>query len=380
MQPRGEISSIAIGRTTAGVGRETSTMQHAKEKIMAGSAVMETSAPPGREALPEKRDHAAAPEGEWVKIRKLAVRQLERFMSLEPKVLRGDDPGAIHDMRVASRRLQQVIDLLYPPPAGSEIRKLRRVIRRCRRSLSEVRNCDVLLKSVSARLARKRVARREVWAAIETYLHQRRTKNFEKALRKISKMNMAAFYVQLKGHLTVNGNKRHATPHHIPHASIQGPTPAQFYERYGGTLERVAQAFENQIEQSFADPRATVVHEARIATKRIRYVIEVIREVGVPGSDEWLGWLRQLQRHLGEWHDLEVLEQVMIEMVARPEFLRDQLPLAMGVEKVILRNRAAKKILEERYLLMARDSSELRRLKEWVAYLLESPSAALAKA
>ena len=347
---------------------------------MAGSAVMETSAPPVREAPPEKKDHGGASEGEWAKVRKLAVRQLERFMSLEPKVLRGDDPGAIHDMRVASRRLQQVIDLIYPPPAGGEIRKLRRVIRRCRRSLSEVRNCDVLLKSVSARLARKRVARREAWAAIETYLHKRRTKHFDKALRKISKMNMAAFYVQLKGHLTVNGNKQHATSHHIPHASIQGPTPAQFYERSGGTLERVAQAFESQIEQSFGDPRATVVHEARIATKRIRYVIEVIREMGVPGSEEWLAWLRHLQRHLGEWHDLEVLEQVMIEMVARPEFLRDQLPLAMGVEKLILRNRAAKKVLGEKYLLMARDSSELGRLKEWVAYLVESPSAAVAKA
>lgn len=347
---------------------------------MAGFAVMETSSPPGRQTPLEKKDHAAPSEVEWVKVRKLAVRQLERFMSLEPKVLRGDDPGAIHNMRVASRRLQQVIDLLYPPPAGGEIRKLRRVIRRCRRSVSDVRNCDVLLKSVSARLARKRVARREVWAAVETFLHQRRTKNFEKALRKISKMNMAAFYVHLKGHLTLNGNKRHTTPHHLLDASIQGHTPAQFYERLGGTLGRVTQAFENQIEQSFVDPRATVVHGARIATKRIRYLIEVIREMGVPGSEEWLAWLRHLQHHLGEWHDLEVLEQVMIEMVARPDFLRDQLPLAMGVEKLILRNRAAKKALEEKYLLMARDSSELRRLKEWVAYLLESPSAALAKA
>ncbi|HLY60796.1 MAG TPA: CHAD domain-containing protein [Terriglobia bacterium] len=355
-------------------------MHQAKEKLMAGSAVMETSAPPGREAPPEKKDHAGAVEGEWTKVRKLAARQLERFMSLEPKVLRGDDPGAIHDMRVASRRLQQVIDLLYPPPAGGEIRKLRRVIQRCRRSLSEVRNCDVLLKSVSARLARKRVARREEWEAVEIYLHQRRTKNFEKALRKISKMNMAAFYVHLKGHLTLNGNKRHTTPHHLLESSIQGHAPAQFYDRFGGMLAQVAEAFENQIEQSFADPRATVIHGARIATKRIRYLIEVVREMGVPGSDEWLAWLRHLQRHLGEWHDLEVLEQVMIEMVARPEFLRDQLHLAMGVEKLILRNRAAKKVLEEKYLLMARDSSELRRLKDWVAYLVDSPSPPVAKA
>jgi CHAD domain-containing protein len=353
-------------------------MHQAKESFLGGTALIETSPP--RETLPEKEVSPAAATEEWTKVRKLAVRQLERFMTLEPKVLRGDDPGAIHDMRVASRRLQQVLDLLYPPPATGEIRKLRRVIRRSRRCLSEVRNCDVLLKNVSARLARKRMARREEWAAIEAYLHQRRSKNIEKALRKIGKMNMASFYVHLKGHLTVNGNKRHTAAHHLLNPAIQEHTQDLLYERLGRSVEQVAQAFGNQIDQSLSDPRAPVVHATRIATKRIRYLIEIVWELGVAGSDEWLVWLRQIQRQLGEWHDLEVLEQVMIEMVARPEFLRDQLDIAMGVQKLIVRNRAAKKILKEKYLVLAQDSSHLRRLKEWVGYLKASPSAAPARA
>jgi len=60
-------------------------------------------------------------------------------------VLRGDDPDAIHDMRVASRRLQQILDLLYPKPRPQKIRKLWRTIRRDRTIFSSVRNCDVLL-------------------------------------------------------------------------------------------------------------------------------------------------------------------------------------------------------------------------------------------
>jgi hypothetical protein len=32
----------------------------------------------------------------------------------------------------------------------------------------------------------------------------------------------------------------------------------------------------------------------------------------------------RLQTHLGDWHDLEVLEQILIGMVARPKFLRDR--------------------------------------------------------
>jgi CHAD domain-containing protein len=359
---------------------ELPNMHQAKENAMAGPVLTESPPVPERDIPPEKKDHTPAAGGEWARVRKLAVRQLERFISVEPKVLRGDDPDAIHDMRVASRRLQQVVDLLYPPPATGEIRKLRRVIQRSRRVLSEVRNCDVLLRSVSARLARKRTAHREEWAAVEGYLHQRRSKSFEKALRKISKMNVAAFYVHLKGHLTANGNKPHAAAHHILEGAPQKLAAEQFYERLGRTLEHVTQAFENQVEQSLRNPGASEIHGARISTKRIRYLIEVVRELEIPRTDEWLVWLRNLQGLLGEWHDLEVLEQVMIEMVARPEFLRDQLRLAMGVEKLILRNRTAKQILQEKYLLMARGSPELRRLKDWVAYLVESPSAAIAKA
>ncbi len=354
-------------------------MGHAKEAVLP-AAIVDAPPVPSPETQPHSTKKMVVPGEEWTKVRKLAVRQLDRFMALEPKVLRGDDPDAIHDMRVASRRLQQVLDLIYPPPAPGEIRKLRRVIRRSRRSLSEIRNCDVLLQSIGARLGRKRAAHREIWTAVEHYLHQRRSKSFEKALRKISKMNMAGFYVRLKSHLTVNGHMPHPEPRGLFAADAQPLLPEHFYERLGQSLERVAKAFEDQLAQSQGDPRAATIHGARIATKRIRYLIEVIHEFGVPGSEERLVWLRDLQRLLGEWHDLQVLEEMMIEMVARPEFLREHLEMAMGVEKLIARNRLGRKGLEQKYFEMTRDSHEFRRTKDWVTYLVASPSAAFARA
>lgn len=357
-------------------------MHQAKETTDPEITLIDSTFPPVQELERhvEKKVHPVAPGEEWNKVRKLAVRQLERFLSLEPKVLRGDDPSAIHDMRVASRRLQQVLDLLYPPPAAGEIRKLRRIIRRSRRSLSEVRNCDVLLKDVGARLTRKRTSRREIWTAVEHYLHQRRSKSFEKALRKISKTNMAVFYVHLKGHLTLNGAKPEPI-HHAQHdTETQEFVPELFYQRIRLALENMAKSFEDQIALSLRDPGPSVIHRARIATKRLRYLIEVIREFGVPGSDELLGWLRDLQHQLGNWHDLEVLEEMLIEMVARPEFLRDRLEIAMGVQRLIIRNRVDKKALRDKYFKMADDSAGFRQVKDWVAYLLSEPSAAFAKA
>src|SRR2546428_579492 len=203
----------------------------------------------------------------WKKARELALRQLDLLVSLEPRALSGDDPDAVHDLRVASRRLQQVLDLLHPAPQHGEVRRLRRKVRRCRRALGEVRNCA-----------------------------------------------------------------------------------------------------------------APAVHRVRLAGKRFRYLIEVVNAFGVPGSVETLGWLRRLQRRLGNWHDVEVLEQMMIEMVGRPEFLRDHLELAMSVEKLIIRNRAAKKKFEEEYFGMTQSSAGLERLRGWVSYVLASPSAAFATA
>lgn len=322
----------------------------------------------------------------WGRVRQLALKQLDRFMSLEPKVLRGDDPDAIHDIRVASRRLQQVLDLLYPAPRPREIRRLRRKLRRCRRTLGEVRNCDVLLDRVETTLHRKQAGYRDVWTAVAHYLHQRRTESFEKALGKLSKVNLAVFYVRLKTCLAVNGASpasdahTHAG-HHAPHLPpIENTTAEPFSDLVAQALDRVWKGFETQIDLSHRDPRAPVLHGVRIATKRLRYLIEVIHAFEVLGSAELLAWLRKLQQHLGEWHDLEVLEQMMIEMVARPEFLHDHLDLAIGVEKLILRNRTQKKSFEESYFRMTRDTAELERVKDWVAYLLASPSAAFATA
>jgi CHAD domain-containing protein len=307
------------------------------------------------------------------KVREIALRQLHHFMSFEAKVLKGDDADAIHDMRVASRRLQQVLDLLYPKPRSPEYRPLRRKIRRCRQALGDVRNCDVLLDIVRRSLARKRSARREAWTAVQHFLLLRRAESFQRTLRKFGKVNPAGVYVTLKDLLLHDKAHDRSSDRHAHGSEPSGST---FARDLTGALESAWSGFENKIAESRHSSRPEVIHGARIATKRLRYLIEVLHEFQTPGSADALVWLRQLQKHLGDWHDLEVLEQMMIEMLARPEFLRDHLRLAMEVEKLILHNRENKAELEEKYSRMSRQPVELRRLKEWIAHLVASPSAA----
>jgi CHAD domain-containing protein len=327
-----------------------------------------------------KSPGTAPPTKEWSKVRKLALRHLNRFVSLEAKVLKGDDPDDIHDMRVASRRLQQVLDLIFPKPLPREARRLRRKIRRCRRALGDLRNCDVLLQQVQGRLARNRCSDREAWTAVKQHLQERRSESFSRAIRKLSKVNLAVFYMRTKEIL----DRLKPTPDqdHGPHPLVQPDRPAlePFPARLTQALAGVWREFEKQVASSHRETTAPSIHAARICAKRLRYLLEVVNQFGIPGSSGALTWLRKIQQHLGDWHDMEVLEEMIIEMIAKPEFLRDQLPLAMATGKLILRNRTTKRGFREKYFQMTLDSPSYQEIKNWAEGLLAAPASTIPSA
>jgi CHAD domain-containing protein len=149
-----------------------------------------------------------------------------------------------------------------------------------------------------------------------------------------------------------------------------------FPARLAQALVGVWREFEKQVAASHRERTTPSIHAARICAKRLRYLLEVVNQFGIPGSAGALAWLRKIQQHLGDWHDMEVLEEMIIEMVARPEFLRDQLPLALATGKLILRNRAAKRGFKEKYFQMTLDSAEFQGIKNWAEGLLPAPARA----
>src|SRR5882724_2636625 len=60
----------------------------------------------------------------WNLLLDLARQRLNQFVALEAKVLRGDDSEAIHDFRVSSRRLDQILAVLFFKPRPKKMRKL----------------------------------------------------------------------------------------------------------------------------------------------------------------------------------------------------------------------------------------------------------------
>ncbi len=296
----------------------------------------------------------AMPEGAlvWDRLRKLALRRLNRMMRLEPRVLRGDDPDAIHDFRVASRRLQSALDFLMRSPQAAEIRKARRKIKRCRRACSEVRNCDVFIQRIEKLLARSRGPHRETWEAVLDYVRERRRKAHAKASKKLGKLNFAQVYTQLRTHLECITLPASAEPSSGPPQGLQ-QRESQLQKLISKRLRQTRANFEACIANARGLSDVQAVHRARIATKKLRYLVEILDDLGVQNSRPALTWLRELQQQLGDWHDVEVAEQILEEMVAQPEFLRERLNLAMQVMRLIAKNRKAKSRL-------------LARSREWI--------------
>jgi CHAD domain-containing protein len=77
------------------------------------------------------------------KLLKLARKRLEKFVTLLPKVLVSDDPDAIHELRVWSRRLQQALRVMLAKPKPQKSRKVVRTLRQVRQVLGPCRNLDV---------------------------------------------------------------------------------------------------------------------------------------------------------------------------------------------------------------------------------------------
>ena len=326
-------------------------------------------APPSPSVAPQQSTETEA--ADRAAVLQVALRRLKRFIRCEPKVLQGDDPEAIHDLRVASRRLQQVVDLLYAKPRPRKIRKLRRAIQRSRQIFSAVRNCDVLMQRLNGLLARKRTSQRETWTAFQRHLEARRSDAFQQAVKKLTHLNLSGFYVRMQDALN--------TPREggdLAGAGGDGSSPVAESEPPGDRLKKELQAtwesFDARVLRAQSERRPATLHAVRIAAKRLRYLIEVMQELRVADGRKILSGLRRLQQELGEWHDLEVMQQMMAEMVGRPAFLRNNLHLSIQIEKLMLRNQNSKVAYEEK-LFESAISSRRPEWQAWVAAVASQP-------
>ena len=238
---------------------------------------------------------------------KLVKEHVHDLSAVLGNVLATGDPDAVHDLRVVTRRLQQVLSALSPAPRPKRVQRLRKTLRRVRRALGAWRNYDVILETVAKRRKATRSPRkRAAWTLVREHLEKQRVDEMIRARRRLLDKDLSGFADRLE---TVITNLLQQTQPHDVRRSVLARVEAAW---------RDWQAALSRAEQTCA---VTTVHGLRIATKRLRYRVELARALGDEAAEPVLEWARAVQRELGDWHDHQVLQQLIAESLARPEVL-----------------------------------------------------------
>ena len=214
----------------------------------------------------------------------LMIRQRLLALSRSLPGARKGDVKQLHQARVATRRLREALPVVA---TGSRGRKLVRDVRRLTRALGPVRELDVALLTLDqlgaeGDLPAGAIAKlRQVMGDERRRLHNEMCKRVERV--NIDKVRKRA--VSAKG--------RPADPQQLADAR----------RRTARRAERLSAAIENAAGIYLPDR----LHEVRIAVKKLRYSMELARELSGSRATARLKTLKEAQDLLGRMNDLEVL-------------------------------------------------------------------------
>src|SRR6266567_1989714 len=262
------------------------------------------------------------------KLTEIIPSQLNSLHTYHRAVLETEAVEAIHKMHVTTRRLQASLDLLE---REMKVRKLKRRLRKWRRRLSTVRNYDVFLELIEKEAPSRGRARREQLELVKGILKERRLHRAARIRQFLEGIDIDAVAIRL-------GLGKPSTREATDTAGVNDDAPAvedtaetmELDERSvaGYAAERLDQRlgeFQALAAQSRPTNNPAELHQLRIAAKRVRYLLEIVTEMGYGDASRALAWLRTLQDRIGDWHDLEALEEEIIAIVSSEEFMKEHL-------------------------------------------------------
>ena len=236
-------------------------------------------------------------------------KQLAAFGEQLPRVEEGDDPEAIHQLRVASRRLRtnlRVFQVAYPPKRS---RGWRRALARTAGALGETRDCDVQIIVLQEFLRSLEDARLRPGAQRLLWRWQQRRAGLQKGVLSSLK--------DLRKSQVLKEMESYARPF-----STDEPQPDESEALRPFAAAAVSQrleTFQTLAPAVFREDAAEELHALRIAAKHLRYALEIFSSLYEPWAKDVIQTLRTVQDALGEIHDCDVWEQELAAFVHTEE-------------------------------------------------------------
>jgi CHAD domain-containing protein len=278
-------------------------------------------------ASPPARARARKPR----RLIEIIPRQIDLLRTHHRAVLETDSVEAVHKMRVATRRLQASLDLLEDQ---LNTRKLKRRLRRWRRALSLVRNYDVFLELIEKESPVRGQARREQFQLVKAALQRQRVRKAAKVRAFLEKIDVDEISFKLGLPVAASGSgdptltedtALHESTVNTLTTGLAAVDEGKIADYAADRLDQRLAEFQGLVAQSHPTTDPTELHQLRIAAKRVRYLLEIVSQMGYGDASRALSWLKALQDRIGDWHDLEALEEEIIAIVSGGEFMKQHL-------------------------------------------------------
>ena len=236
----------------------------------------------------------------------LVIRQRVSALGRELAGARSGDVHAVHQARVATRRLREALPLVA---SGGKARRLARGVRRLTRALGPVRELDVVLQMLEGLATSGRVSR-DAAAVLTQLIADERESLHAKAVRRIDGCDL-----ERMRHRAVAAAKRGLQVVPGRGAKTSAKSVAA-WQRAARRAERLREATDSAAGIYLPDR----LHKVRIAVKKLRYTLEITHQISGARAGRAAGGarstrsvrgqiaaLKRAQDLLGQMHDLEML-------------------------------------------------------------------------
>lgn len=230
-----------------------------------------------------------------------------------PRALRDFEGEAIHDARVATRRLKAAMDLLQPVLSDNHREPFEKALKKLRKRLGPLRDLDVMIERLAG-MSSKAAAQ---WLCDE--LVRAREKEREKANRKALPSDVLA---KLASWWAVRDEIVEARD------AVDSLISESLHLQFDGFAEQASQ-LQGESSGQRRDP-----HQLRIAGKILRYTLEMAKEQGHKLPASVLRAFKKMQEALGDWHDDVVLTECVMQKSLDGELSYHQLELQDGLLKL----------------------------------------------
>lgn len=229
----------------------------------------------------------------------LLRQRLVSLLTAMPAAQAGDEIS-VHQARVASRRLREALPVLGARADADALDSAGKRVRRITRALGPVRELDVTL-LLLAELEGKGTAPKRAISRVRTAVLEQRRKRRQAMLEEIRPSRLEKLRKRL---VEVAAPERRSEPLRsaAAEAAAKAATRAA---RLKAAIERAGGIY-----------LADRLHRVRIEAKKLRYALEIQRELARSRSTARLRTLKHHQDLLGRIHDLEILNEHAREVQA----------------------------------------------------------------